>query len=90
MDAQFLARLFGYDLMAINLNLEGLSHADSLIRPAPDGNSINWVLGHIVTSRNLIFELLGETLSFLQFHEAYHTGQLGLQRRLIGKPGAIA
>jgi len=35
----------------------------------------------------------GTTLSamarFLQFHEAYHLGQLGLLRRLAGKPGAV-
>ena len=30
-----------------------------------------------------------EQLAFLQFHEAYHAGQLGLLRRLGGKPGAI-
>lgn len=32
---------------------------------------------------------LGQRLFFLQFHEAYHIGQLGLLRRLAGKPGAI-
>ena len=31
----------------------------------------------------------GAQLHFLQFHEAYHAGQLGLLRRLAGKPGAI-
>lgn len=31
----------------------------------------------------------GMQLHFLQFHEAYHVGQLGLLRRVIGKPGAI-
>jgi hypothetical protein len=28
-------------------------------------------------------------LAFLQFHEAYHIGQIGLLRRLVGKDGAI-
>lgn len=28
-------------------------------------------------------------LAFLQFHEAYHAGQLGLLRRVAGKKGAI-
>lgn len=32
---------------------------------------------------------LGLELSFLQFHEAYHVGQIGLMRRLLGKDGAI-
>ena len=32
---------------------------------------------------------VGEWLSFLHFHEAYHIGQTGLLRRLAGKEGAI-
>ena len=34
-------------------------------------------------------ETVGDTLAFLQFHEAYHVGQAGLLRRLAGKAGAI-
>jgi hypothetical protein len=34
-------------------------------------------------------ESLGSKLAFLQFHEAYHAGQLGLLRRVAGKKGAI-
>jgi len=32
---------------------------------------------------------VGEQLSVLHFHEAYHLGQLGLLRRIAGKEGAI-
>ena len=32
---------------------------------------------------------VGEQLAFLQFHETYHAGQLGLLRRALGRPGAI-
>jgi uncharacterized damage-inducible protein DinB len=32
---------------------------------------------------------VGGQLSFLHFHESYHSGQLGLLRRLAGKDGAI-
>lgn len=32
---------------------------------------------------------LGAMARFLHFHEAYHLGQIGLLRRLCGKPGAI-
>ena len=31
----------------------------------------------------------GMQLHFLQFHEAYHIGQIGLLRRIVGRPGAI-
>ncbi|MBU2502736.1 DinB family protein [bacterium] len=33
---------------------------------------------------------VAEGLGLLQFHEAYHAGQLGVLRRLAGLPGAIA
>jgi uncharacterized damage-inducible protein DinB len=32
---------------------------------------------------------VGERLAFLQFHESYHAGQVGLLRRLLGKEGVI-
>ncbi len=32
---------------------------------------------------------IGAMARFLQFHEAYHLGQIGLLRRQCGKPGAI-
>ena len=32
---------------------------------------------------------VGSQLAFLHFHEAYHAGQVGLLRRLLGKEGAI-
>ena len=34
-------------------------------------------------------ETIGDSLRFLQFHEAYHIGQMGLLRRMAGKEGAI-
>jgi uncharacterized damage-inducible protein DinB len=33
--------------------------------------------------------VLGDFLAFLAFHEGYHNGQLGVLRRLAGKPGVI-
>jgi uncharacterized damage-inducible protein DinB len=32
---------------------------------------------------------VGSNVAFLQFHEGYHSGQLGLLRRILGKEGAI-
>lgn len=42
-------------------------------------------LGSADTKGSLAAKLAG-----LQFHEAYHSGQLGLLRRIAGKKGAIA
>lgn len=39
-------------------NLEGISHADSLVQP-PDGNCINWIVGHIIVSRDSILRHCG-------------------------------
>jgi uncharacterized damage-inducible protein DinB len=155
MDAQILCKLYSLNMDVIERNVEGIRAEEGFLQPEPAGNCINWVLGHIVATRNLIMELLGnapvwaeqesaqydrgspplsdrqtaiplermladlrasqeklvttlqqmsseelaapsesgtklDQLAFLQFHEAYHAGQLGLLRRLTGKPGAIA
>ena len=156
-----LANLFRISHYAVTVNLEGFTHEESL-KPAPGGgNCVNWVLGHIVASRNGVLRMLNEEpalhgavaerykrgslpigherdaahleilvraledsqrrilgalaratdldmatpaaepaiptgdpsvggqLSFLHFHESYHSGQLGILRRIAGKPGAI-
>lgn len=156
MTGHSLALQLDYAARALSINLEGISEEASCVRPAGGGNSINWVLGHIASYRQLMLEKLGTTsvwpaqrtecyargtsgevpdalristaasldairaageilkpllqalspeamagpssnprqtfgeqLSFLLFHESYHVGQIGLLRRLTGKPGAI-
>lgn len=34
-----------------NANLEGITHEESIIRPAGGGNCINWVFGHVIATR---------------------------------------
>jgi len=152
---------FGYTFWTIEENIDGLTQDDSLVQPPGGGNCLNWVLGHITSSRNGLHGLLGlelpwqderrerygrgsstitnaaEALSIddmravlkasqeqmmprlekitaaelgvecdhlvmpgekstvglmlaaLQFHEAYHAGQLGVLRRLAGKEGKL-
>ncbi|MGH7725437.1 MAG: DinB family protein [Candidatus Eiseniibacteriota bacterium] len=155
MSADKLLFLFDFNERALTRNCGGITHEESLV-PPPAGNSINWVLGHILANRSAVLGMLGETplwgqadadvyehgedkfdvtkarrfeslledfkatqerirsgiarltpasmeefhstedkrnrgdrLFFMQFHEAYHIGQIGLLRRLAGKPGAI-
>lgn len=145
--------------IALKANTEGITEEDSLAQPPHGGNCLNWVLGHVVATRNRILELVGQppiwsdekheryrrhslpivgpgpgvisvreiladfdesqesllnafedlsnedlearvswfgedvgidvALAGLIFHEAYHIGQTGLMRRLVGKNGAI-
>src|SRR2546428_71976 len=44
----------------MRLNVEGISHEESLIQPQPAGNCLNWVIGHLVFAYELIFPLLGK------------------------------
>ena len=149
--------LLDFNHRALGMNVAGLSHADSLLAAAPGTNCMNWMLGHIVSNRTPVLELLGSAplwtaaegepyneggawadpaaiarpweslladfettqerirsglaavsagrlaalhtpesrrprglqLHFFLFHEAYHIGQIGLMRRVVGKPGAI-
>lgn len=60
MNAETLIMLYGYNHHAVKTNLEGLSHEDCLVQPEPGGNCMNWVLGHIVATRNQILKQLGK------------------------------
>src|SRR3954470_8143204 len=58
--AQQLAEAFARNVRVIKMQVNGLTHADSLLQPPVRGNCLNWVLGHIAIHRDLILEALGE------------------------------
>jgi uncharacterized damage-inducible protein DinB len=157
MDPQVLAFQFGVGAFVLERNLAGVTNEESLQAPQPAGNTLNWVVGHVVRTRNQALSLLGDTplfddadfeaygagstakralsldelkrrfdalgpsldaaltrmssqhlaapapfsptgnpnetvgtlLASIAFHEAYHLGQTGLSRRLLGKAGAL-
>jgi len=158
MDPSVLAFQFSVGSFVLDRNLAGVTHEESLQPPHPGGNTMNWIVGHVVRTRNQAIGLLGghplfddsefepygagtfearralslqelrrrfaalgpvlasaldkttaeqlsmaapfsptgnpnETvgtlLASIAFHEAYHLGQTGLSRRLLGKPGAL-
>src|SRR5262245_8804682 len=144
----------------VKANVGGITHEESLKQPAPAGNCINWVLGHLVATRSDFLrgiggepvwgaaecapyarhgapitsareakplaelweaydltqqriraavseltpqrlaekapfspsnnpkETIGSLLAVFAFHDAYHTGQTGVLRRIAGKPPA--
>jgi uncharacterized damage-inducible protein DinB len=43
----------------IGRNIEGLTHADSLVPVAGGGNTANWILGHLVNVQNEVMGLIG-------------------------------
>ena len=48
----------GNSLRALVKHLDGISDGESRRIPEWGGSSINWVVGHILSARNLIFGLL--------------------------------
>jgi hypothetical protein len=44
----------------IRANVDGLTHADSLVQPEPAGSCLNWVMGHLLWAYNGLLPLLGQ------------------------------
>jgi uncharacterized damage-inducible protein DinB len=158
MDNSTLLHSLGLTNFVVNKNLGGITHRESLVHPQAEGQTFNWVLGHMVRTRNEILELIGKkslypkskfevyspkgftaekavnveelknsfnalqieleegvrslsaeklhepaslrpggdsndtvgsVLATVFWHEAYHAGQLGIIRRVVGKEGVI-
>ena len=60
MDGQAIAKIFEASHKTLTLNLEGITHEESLRAPEPGGNSLNWVLGHLLYHRNVVMKLLNQ------------------------------
>ena len=66
MDGAQLARSFNRNLSVIRMQVDGLTHPDSLLQLPFRGNCLNWTLGHLVVNRDDVLELLGEQRLFTQ------------------------
>lgn len=55
-----LIKLYGYNATLINKQTAALTHEESLLQLPFDGNSLNWILGHLVSSRTLPLRLVGQ------------------------------
>lgn len=55
-----LVEFLGLNIHLITIQTKGLTHADSLLQPAPRGNSLNWVLGHILLHREYMLAALSQ------------------------------
>src|SRR5215470_14553286 len=45
----------------VQLNVDGLTHGESLIQPQPGGNCVNWVVGHLLWVYDGMLPMLGQT-----------------------------
>ncbi len=55
-----ILRTFETNYSALMANLDGISDDEALILPKPAGNPINWVVGHILISRDVILTAMSE------------------------------
>ena len=75
MDPKVLMFQFGIGAFVLERNLAGVSEEESLRRPNPGGNTMNWIVGHVVRTRNQALGLLGEKPLFDDSEfEAYGAG----------------
>lgn len=51
--------IFKTNQIVIRKNTKDMTHEHSLMQIEPAGNCLNWILGHILSSRNGIFKYLG-------------------------------
>jgi uncharacterized damage-inducible protein DinB len=59
MIGRLLTKQYELNGLTVTRNLDGITHKESLQQPAPLGNCINWILGHMLLGRNSIHRLLG-------------------------------
>ena len=58
-----MTTMLAQNLRVIGLQTEGLTHADSMLQLPFRGNCLNWVLGHMLVSRDYMLRIAGaETL----------------------------
>lgn len=66
---------FKFNQRVAHMNADDLTQAESLAVPAGGANCLNWVVGHIVASRDDIFEALGmPRLVSEEFYKLYERG----------------
>jgi uncharacterized damage-inducible protein DinB len=49
--AETLTTQYRMNGFIVRINLEGITQAESLVRAVPNGNHINWIVGHVVSTR---------------------------------------
>jgi uncharacterized damage-inducible protein DinB len=57
MDAAPALRLLDFSHRSMGMNLQDVTHDEALVSPDGGGNSINWVVGHVVVHRDKMLAL---------------------------------
>jgi hypothetical protein len=77
-----LVVIYRFAHAALERNLDGVSDVDALRSPEEGGNCVNWLVGHLLWSRNRVHSLLGGVPAWperLGPSDAYHRGATGFR-----------
>lgn len=77
MNGEILARLVGQSDFYTQANTAGVSNDDAMTEIPNGGNSLNWILGHMVYWRNEMLELIGGTRLWSEDHGLAYRGHPG-------------
>ncbi len=55
-----LVSQLGHTHQVLKDNAADLTQEESLVQPQPAGNCLNWVVGHVIATRNEILQLVGK------------------------------
>jgi len=71
-----LAQQFGILKQIMEINASDVSQEDSLISSPSNGNSVNWLVGHMIVVRDTIIKTVGgETIADEKMHQLYDRGK---------------
>jgi uncharacterized damage-inducible protein DinB len=74
-----LIKLFDYNVELINKQTAGMTHQESLLQLPFEANCLNWVLGHIISSRTGALHLVREQPTWTEEQRApYRHGSGGV------------
>lgn len=59
-EVEVLRQQAGATHKVVQRNIDGLGHEESLLQPAPGGNCLNWVLGHLLAVYDRTLPMLGQ------------------------------
>lgn len=77
MNGEILARLIGQSDFYTQANTAGVSSDDAMTEIPNGGNSLNWILGHMVYWRNEMLGLIGGTPLWPENHGLAYRGHPG-------------
>lgn len=63
----------------LQMNLQGITHEESLIQPHPGGNCLNWVVGHLTCIYGEVLPLLGQEPVMKEALKRYARGSAPIQ-----------